>query len=1538
MTCIIHYEGQENYDEDLLSVTNKTAKKILLAKSMHQASESNDHKEQCKSINSEKLVGMLYHKKPCYNKFVRITRNSNIKLPPATSTKSSVSQPHIPTTRSKRKSNTKFDELPSTKRKKVNVEIKPRQSRRSNSTLASSSSRNQFVFGEECVLCETFELRYKNSDREEVREYPQPLTLDMYGTKIKEQLQKKEEYKHVADKVLPLNDLIAAEFKYHDYCRKKLMTDQRETSNRGRPNAGFKKVIEHVDEYVVNMNQVVSMNILYDFCYKDFDEANKKTVTKRKQRLKTMITEQYGDSVLIVGTRDSHPEVLIHSQNIDSKMTVNSHKEPLIKNAARYLRQDIIEFCKKLPPMSWPPTLEEILSDTRAAPPSSVLFLTSLLKNPKHAVTDRIRRLINSFSADFVYGVSGEITGKHYLMGHGLHSLTGNKETVQIANRLGHSISYDQVLDIETAQARKALQLMNSADKSILPLQPEYPTQTINIVFWADNCNMKVDTEAGGGAVEITTIMAFQEETVGAVQGDRSINVPKTKSRNIVVEFENHDVIFYDKQEPRIFDHIEGDTHDSVREFELKFFTWLYLRYSNRNEQIHPKLSGMLLRLRQKDSTTKIAKTVETYLPPLPTKVTDPQTIYSYLVYFQALAKEMNMPYVNVTLDVGAAINAYKLVWKYSQQFSNVVIHLGDFHVLKENFKIMGLLLQSSGFEEIVYEGRLCTSGSMCGVMNGTHYNRAWKIHEVMSEALERIVLKRFLHEVDPSISDDLIDLASEESDGVDRYSIRSGESLKKEFDDYQKKVRRGYLGKTAQFWLIYIDLMRLQRQYHTAVQENDFELRLASIEAFLPYYFYYNMHNYARYASYYVQVLKSIDLNQPGLKDLLLSSGLSVQSQDRYPLRTAIDMRGEQTLNRDAKTSGGITYFAASTPSVQKWALNRSDAAESKKALRSMTGLSEPNTVYKSLRPSQILNSEKRVSTVMSIIENDYINPFGLSVDKDNLLNIGSGVSVPQPIADGILQQVTKGKELAEAFKNDRLFTTNIKFHQSISKNDCKQFKEAKKTCIVKSKTGGQATVEVNRNILGALNSFSLKTGVAVDYKKALVYPLNPCPLSICHADGRKRSNKKSDLKDILLDHETCLTASDVQNIQRDAVVVDMMGVINVIKTIPDTYQELAEVFVGCLPRSYRRVDIVADSYGSVKLFKNGVVGDQADKILIPSLKSRVHPDYSSVVLRNRENKTRLVELIFEYIEKNAESCFEKLGSKQIVLSSEERCVTITSSDSGDITVELNTDLLSNHDEGDTKVVLHANAILLDDPDTMVTIRSPSGDTDIVVLAVAHLYPHAHRIVLDDFHGNGQRKWYPLSKVDLDEDIIDALIGFHAFTGNDFVSSFFRKGKNTCFKLLSSSSKFKEAFSLLGSSWDLTDDIFYQLQSFVLHLYGMKKAVDVDAARYKLFKKKYDNEEKTVDMSTLPPCQSVLRLHCERAHFLAALWKRATISQLQNPDPSHYGWNQDKTIMWVDEVFPAEVESILLDPRFDPDDVEEAYGESDDEELPGFD
>lgn len=50
---------------------------------------------------------------------------------------------------------------------------------------------------------------------------------------------------------------------------------------------------------------------------------------------------------------------------------------------------------------------------------------------------------------------------------------------------------------------------------------------------------------------------------------------------------------------------------------------------------------------------------------------------------------------------------------------------------------------------------------------------------------------------------------------------------------------------------------------------------------------------------------MRVIETKYPGLIDMLKHTGLSVQGQERYPLRISIDQHGEQTINRDAKTIG---------------------------------------------------------------------------------------------------------------------------------------------------------------------------------------------------------------------------------------------------------------------------------------------------------------------------------------------------------------------------------------------------------------------------------------------------------------------------------------------------------------------------------------------------------------------------------------------------------------------------------------------------------
>ena len=55
-------------------------------------------------------------------------------------------------------------------------------------------------------------------------------------------------------------------------------------------------------------------------------------------------------------------------------------------------------------------------------------------------------------------------------------------------------------------------------------------------------------------------------------------------------------------------------------------------------------------------------------------------------------------------------------------------------------------------------------------------------------------------------------------------------------------------------------------------------------------------------YGTWYVQITKEINRRCPGLKELLKSTGLSVQAQTAYPAQTSIDQRGRQSINQDVK------------------------------------------------------------------------------------------------------------------------------------------------------------------------------------------------------------------------------------------------------------------------------------------------------------------------------------------------------------------------------------------------------------------------------------------------------------------------------------------------------------------------------------------------------------------------------------------------------------------------------------------------------------
>ena len=329
--------------------------------------------------------------------------------------------------------------------------------------------------------------------------------------------------------------ILAKEFKYHESCykeftRKKKKTPSLSQKEKDAPryslDGNFEAVRECIEEKILKENQAVSMKVVHDIFGLETED------TRYRSKLKSRIKTTFPSKLYFLTVNSNIPEVVINASAIDSHITFNDHSH-IIQQAARYLREDILEYVSTKPELTWPISLEEVSSDSRQPPESVLEFLSCLLKNKDHPNREVVNRLIQSYAADLLHGVTcGRfITSKHFLLGLGLHNITGQKKPVQIASQLGHSIDYNLVCEIETAQA-EASQLLSTISGT-LPVKPRTSNGTVLTFFWVDNFDLNIETQTGHGAINSTHMIAFQEEEAVTIQEELSLQNERKKSRTL---------------------------------------------------------------------------------------------------------------------------------------------------------------------------------------------------------------------------------------------------------------------------------------------------------------------------------------------------------------------------------------------------------------------------------------------------------------------------------------------------------------------------------------------------------------------------------------------------------------------------------------------------------------------------------------------------------------------------------------------------------------------------------------------------------------------------------------------------------------------------------------------------------------------------------------------------------------------------------------------------------------------------------------------
>ena len=156
-------------------------------------------------------------------------------------------------------------------------------------------------------------------------------------------------------------------------------------------------------------------------------------------------------------------------------------------------------------------------------------------------------------------------------------------------------------------------------------------------------------------------------------------------------------------------------------------------------------------------------------------------------------------------------------------------------------------------------------------------------------------------------------------------------------------------------------------------------------------------------------------------------------------------------------------------------------------------------------MRPSQILLCEKKVAEFMRILKEEFINPFGVGYD-DGLYNLSSGQKVADDSASSILEVHDHGLRMRDEFVSSRITNEKEKFHDKLKRCRITTFKSLTK-CVIRCKHV-QATVEVNRNILGSLLAFSIAKERVIDLPAALTYLLFASAIKSCNRRWKKKGN----------------------------------------------------------------------------------------------------------------------------------------------------------------------------------------------------------------------------------------------------------------------------------------------------------------------------------------------------------------------------------------------------------------------------------------------
>lgn len=1309
---------------------------------------------------------------------------------------------------------------------------------------------------------------------------------------------------NICSRLAGVSDLIAAEAKYHLPCLSsfKRTTSKAKYAYECNPDLPMIWLSSELS-YAADKGHVLKLSDVWDRYVQLSKESNtviaKSFISRRttfREKLQSRISDfiifvqpKGGPSereTLLVPVRYNGVAIASLSEALDENLTVPSYEPEddiflSLIHVALKLRGDLME---KPGHAGFGISEDNAIS---CIPESVYMFLKLLYggpcqleKQPNEETEDEVlKQKVISTAQDMIYGVScgRKLTPKHIGLASTLHQVTRSKELVQLFHKAGHTLSYHQVMQLDTTLAEYTLQSMDQNTGAVIP-----PNLTPNrfVYYTADNIDILDETLDGKDTFHATQVAAWQRGPSPDVMLDtmtlstkKTLDVPEVMGN---ISAANMPAV---RPNPVLLGPVEKTWYDqtcrinqSVKKAEATDLAFNIMRQKNTIKSSWTVFNESL-------SESDPAITTVGYMPIIQAPAHEFDTLKTVVERCMDVSFHLGQEYTVISVDQALYGKLMELKWSNCDYHRKLILRLGGLHISMNFLKAIGTHMNGSGLKEVWVEASIMGPNTVEAVLAGKKYNKAMRAHKLTLQALWHFLgptLLSYVQEADRQLFDSISKALSGSHDANTLIALLSDPRFTTIMAAFQEEKKQENVNFS--FWWGYMEMVSVLLMFTRAQRDGLWELHLHSFTCMLPFFLRYDHYNYGRWGPVYVADMR----NLPDTVQTEFEQGNFVVKRSDRKFNQVDPDQAQEWLNGTGKRCGGIVGITNTSSALNRWALSYNLRSHIAADTHEMFHIYPKDIVsHNEAKPARQHQDNADENALFLTFRRFQV--FTANIQPNVLQNIATKDLASEKIQESLLGARELGQKQLDDFVKHRLLGTpglpgTQSIYDPIKKNKASTFENLYNVEQQSMKNNKRIVMKADKNVLQRLVT-SYAAGRAVDLDNILKHELVPVPVALAEMNGSLKTGNKSMLADILTSDIECPATIDLDGRSACLVIDGQARVVSIGKPCDaKTFGDLADTFTSSIfhsGRAYDRIDVVFDRYRDESIKSN--TRQRRTKTTRP-IRRIVEgrdvplPQSWSNFLALPENKADLARFLSEELLANSPHDKEVVAAggfadEQVVKSSRDTTNLIP--------------LRATHEEADTRLILHAISISLD------TVVVSARDTDVLLLLVSHFTRMTSENIWMMTGTAKKRKYIPIGQVyhKLPSNSAEALLPFHALTGCDTTSYFCGHTKRSAWKT------FLLHHNLLCDVGVgiLTSNKIKSTEAFVCRIYGVNNVQSVDTVRRVMF-------EKSRKPEMLPPTSNALNFHIQRVHYQCMIWKNAHVAVPHLPDVTEMGWKRGPT------------------------------------------